>query len=50
MLSSTAHEKQLSLLSLTRRIERIVTDDTINRLQELKGHLLKRKNSEKIID
>ena len=29
---------------------RIVTDNTNNRLQELKGHLLKRKHPEKIID
>ena len=29
---------------------RIVTDNKYNRLQELKGHLLKRKHSEKIID
>ena len=29
---------------------RIVTDNTNNRLQELKGHLLRRKHSEKIID
>ena len=28
---------------------RIVTDNTNNRLQELKGHLLKRKHPEKII-
>ena len=37
-------------LSLARRIVRIVTDNTNNRLQELKGHLLKRKHHEKIID
>ena len=29
---------------------RIVTENTNNRLQELEGHLLKRKHSEKIID
>ena len=29
---------------------RIVTDNTNNRLQKLKGHLLKRKHPEKIID
>ena len=37
-------------LSLATRIVRIVTDNSNNRLQELKGHLLKRKHPEKIID
>ena len=37
-------------LSLARRTVRIVTDNTNNRLQELKGHLLKRNHPEKIID
>ena len=37
-------------LSLAKRIVRIATDNTNNRLQELKGHLLKRKHHEKIID
>ena len=37
------HTKNNIALSLTRRIVRIVTDNTNNRLQELKDHLLKRK-------
>ena len=37
-------------LSLARRIVQIVTDNINNRLQELKGHLLKRKHPVKIID
>ena len=37
-------------LSLARCIVRIVTDNINNRLQELKGHLLKRKHPEEIID
>ena len=44
------HMKNNIALSLARRIVRIVTDNTNNRLQELKGHLLKRKQPEKIID
>ena len=44
------HTKNNIALSLARRIVRIVTDNTNNRLQELKGHLLKRKHPEKIID
>ena len=43
------HTKNNIALSLARRIVRIVTDNTNNRLQELKGHLLKRKHPEKII-
>ena len=44
------HTKNNIALSLTRRIVRIVTDNTNNRLQELKGHLLKRKHQETITD
>ena len=44
------HTKNNIALSLARHIVRIVTDNTNNRLQELKGHLLKRKHPEKIID
>ena len=44
------HTKNNIALSLARRIVRIITDNTNNRLQELKGHLLKRKHPEKIID
>ena len=43
-------QKNNIALSLARRIVRIVTDNTNNRLQELKGHLLKRKHPEKIIN
>ena len=47
----THHTRKNNIaLSLARRIVRIVTDNTNNRLQELKGHLLKRKHPEKIID
>ena len=42
------HMKNNITLSLARRIVRIVTDNTNNRLQELKGHLLKRKHPEKL--
>ena len=45
-----SHTKNNIALSLARRIVQIVTDNTNNRLQELKGHLLKRKHPEKIID
>ena len=45
-----SHTENNITLSLARRIVRIVTDNKDNRLQELKGHLLKRKHSEKIID
>ena len=38
------HTKNDITLSLARRIVRIVTDNKNNRLQELKGHLLKRKH------
>ena len=44
------HTKNSIALSLARRIVQIITDNTNNRLQELKGHLLKRKHTEKIID
>ena len=44
------HTKNNIALSLARRIVRIITDNINNRLQELKGHLLKRKQPEKIID
>ena len=44
------HTKNIIALLLARRIVRIVTDNTNNRLQELKGHLVKRKHTEKIID
>ena len=44
------HTKNNIALSLARRIVRIVTDNTYKRLQELKGHFLKRKHPEKIID
>ena len=37
------HMKNNIALSLARRIVRIVTDNTNNCLEELKGHLLKRK-------
>ena len=37
-------------LSLARRIVQFVTDNKTNQLQELKGHLLKRNHSEKVID
>ena len=43
------HRKNNIALSLVRRIVGIVTDNTNNRLQEPKGHLLKRKHLEKII-
>ena len=43
------HLKNNIALSLARRIVQIVTDDTNNRLQVLKGHLLKGKHPEKII-
>ena len=45
----TQHTKHNIALSLARCIVPIVTDNTNNRLQKLKGHLLKRKNPEKII-
>ena len=45
-----SHTKNNIALSLARRIVQIVTDNTNNRLQELEGHLLKRKHLEKIID
>ena len=48
-MSPTTQKNNIAL-SLTRCIVRIVTDNTNNRLQELKGHLLKRKHPEKIID
>ena len=41
------HTKNNTTLSLARRIVRIVTDNEDYRLQELKGHLLKRKHPEK---
>ena len=41
------HTKSNIALSLARRIVRIVTDNTNNRLQELKAHLLKRKHPKK---
>ena len=44
------HTKNDIALSLARPIVGIVTDNNDNQLQELKGHLLKRKHSEKIID
>ena len=44
------HMKNNIALSLARRIVRIVTDNTNNQLQELKGHLQKRKHPEKITD
>ena len=44
------HTKNNIALSLARRIVRIVTDNTNNRLQELKGHFLKRKYPETITD
>ena len=44
------HTKNNIALSLARRIVRIVTDNKNNRLQEVKGHLLKKKNKEKVID
>ena len=44
------HTKNNIALSLARRIARIVTDNKNTRLQELKGHLLKRKHQEKITD
>ena len=46
----TQHTKHNIALSLARCIVPIVTDNTNNQLQKLKGHLLKRKNPEKIID
>ena len=45
-----SHTKNNIALSLARRIVQIVTYNTNNRLQEIKGHLLKRKYPEKIID
>ena len=45
-----SHTKSNIALSLARRIVQIVTDNTNNRLQELEGHLLKRKHLEKITD
>ena len=42
-----SHTKNNIALSLARRILQIVTDNTNNRLQELEGHLLKRKHLEK---
>ena len=36
-----------NIVLYARRIVRIVTDNTNNRLQKLKGHLLKRKHTEK---
>ena len=44
------HTKNNIALSLARRTVRIVTDNKNNRLRGLKGHLLKRKHPEKIID
>ena len=44
------HTKNNIALSLAKRIMQIVTNNTNTRLQELKGHLLKRKHPEKIID
>ena len=44
------HTKNNIALSLARRIVRIVTDNTNNQLQELNGHLLKRKHPKRIID
>ena len=44
------HTKNNIALSLARRVVRIVTDYTNNRFRELKGHLLKRKHAEKIIE
>ena len=44
------HTKNNIALSLARRTVRIVTDNKNNRLPGLKGHLLKRKHPEKIID
>ena len=44
------HTKNDIALSLARGIVWIGTDNTNNRPQELKGHLLKRKQPEKIID
>ena len=44
-----SHTKNNIALSLARCIVRIVTDNTNNRLQERQGHLLKRKQQEKII-
>ena len=44
------HMKNNIALSLARRIVRVVTDNTNNQLQERKGHLLKRKHPEKIIE
>ena len=41
------HTKNNIALSLARRIVRIVTDNTNNRLQEIKGQLLERKHTEK---
>ena len=45
-----SHTKHNIALSLARCIVRIGTDNTNNQLQKLKGHLLKRKPLEKIID
>ena len=45
----TPHTRNNIALSLVRRIVGIVTDNTNNRLQKPKGHLLKRKHLEKII-
>ena len=44
------HTKNNIALSLARRIVQMVTNNTNNRLQELKGHLLKRKHPEKLTD
>ena len=44
------HTKNKIALSLARNVVRIVTDNTNNQLQELKGHLLKRKHPQNIID
>ena len=43
------HTKNDITLSLARRIVRIVNDNKNNQLQELKGHLLKRKHWQQII-
>ena len=44
------HTKNNIVLSLARCIARIVTDNKNNQLQEPKAHLIKRKDSAKIID
>ena len=44
------HTKKKIALSLPRCIVQIITDNTNNRLPERKGHLLKIKHPEKIID